>query len=538
MIKPDYGKPLVEVYAEAVRASIVEAQSPLFLQFVAWLIQVPEEAASYDSGSFLYRLIGRLWIPSHPRRLKQARPEVRAEPDWPSWVVRLNGIANADLGSCYNIISFSNQAPSSNYLRFETRDVSSPLVLSLRGYILGRVVFASQVFTLANLRDPRKLEQIIKLCVENTIGNSTDDLPYTFVSGTNHLNQNAEDDNAMETNYSHFISWLASNAPSYWSYTRINELFGYKSFVAPSDTAKRYWDGMKGLKTLARLHANGDESDVWIQAEFAQIQAAITHEHEHEAKGYCNLFTDRSSFRRLILMVALQASVQMTGVSAIQYVTPDIYKQVNIGTTDSLKYQAISNVLSVITQLCTILFIDQLGHRWSLVSGNAITGVCFIIVTAVIVSFPNASSSGQSALSWVFIVTNLFYQVSFSFTCGSLSWIIPAEVFDTKTRSKGISIGVMNSFACNTMIGQITAPAIANIGWRGFLIFVGCNFTNAIFFWAFMPGTKKLPLEEVYALFSSSSGFVAGSSKKRYQSELDARVNEVRRENGDPMGCH
>lgn len=41
---------------------------------------------------------------------------------------------------------------------------------------------------------------------------------------------------------------------------------------------------------------------------------------------------------------------------------------------------------------------------------------------------------------------------SFSCTCGPLSWIIPAEVFDTRTRSKGVSIACMASFAFNTMI--------------------------------------------------------------------------------------
>uniref|UniRef100_A0A0D2YEP6 Major facilitator superfamily (MFS) profile domain-containing protein n=1 Tax=Fusarium oxysporum (strain Fo5176) TaxID=660025 RepID=A0A0D2YEP6_FUSOF len=283
----------------------------------------------------------------------------------------------------------------------------------------------------------------------------------------------------------------------------------------------------EGLKTLAKLHANGNENDPWVQAEYLQIQSAIAHEHELEAKGYRDLFTDRASFRRLFLVTALQASVQMTGVSAIQYFTPDIYKAMNIGTTDSLKYQAISNVLSVLAQLCTVLFIDKLGRRWPLIIGNGINCVCFVIVTAAQASFPHASSSMQNSLGWLFIVINWCYQVSFSFTCGSLSWIIPAEVFDTKTRSKGISIGVMTSFAFNTMIGQITAPAIENIGWRYFLVFVVCNFTNAVFFWAFMPETKLLPLEEMNALFSSTSWFVPGTSQKR-TSDLDARVEEAK----------
>jgi len=79
----------------------------------------------------------------------------------------------------------------------------------------------------------------------------------------------------------------------------------------------------EGLKTLAKLHANGNENDPWVQAEYSQIQVTIAHEHEHEAKGYLDLFNDRSSFRRLLLVTALQASVQMTGVSAIQYFTPE-----------------------------------------------------------------------------------------------------------------------------------------------------------------------------------------------------------------------
>lgn len=83
-----------------------------------------------------------------------------------------------------------------------------------------------------------------------------------------------------------------------------------------------------GLQTLARLHAHGDVNDPWVRAEYDQIQEAITFEHEHEAKSYVELFTSRSSFRRLFLCCALQASVQMTGVSAIQYYSVTIYGKI------------------------------------------------------------------------------------------------------------------------------------------------------------------------------------------------------------------
>jgi hypothetical protein len=70
----------------------------------------------------------------------------------------------------------------------------------------------------------------------------------------------------------------------------------------------------KALSTLARLHAHGDVNDPWVRAEFEQISASIAHEHAHEAKSYVELFKSRSSFRRLFLCCAIQASVQMTGV--------------------------------------------------------------------------------------------------------------------------------------------------------------------------------------------------------------------------------
>jgi len=46
------------------------------------------------------------------------------------------------------------------------------------------------------------------------------------------------------------------------------------------------------------------------------------------------------------------------------------------------------------------------------------------------------------------------YNFSFSWACGSLSRIISVEIFDTRTRAKGVSIATMTSVAFNTMIGQ------------------------------------------------------------------------------------
>ena len=147
----------------------------------------------------------------------------------------------------------------------------------------------------------------------------------------------------------------------------------------------------EGLKTLARLHANGNVNDPWVQAEFDQIQESITHEHEHEAKSYGELFTNRSSFRRLVIACALQASTQMTGVSAIQYYSVRIYGQIGISTEDTLKYQAINNIIGLLGQLCCVLLIDRFGRRKPLISGNLVNMVCFLIACILVGKFCESS---------------------------------------------------------------------------------------------------------------------------------------------------
>lgn len=126
----------------------------------------------------------------------------------------------------------------------------------------------------------------------------------------------------------------------------------------------------KSRAVLAKLHAHGDLNDPFVLAEYEQIQQSIAFEHEHEAKSYLELFKSQTAFRRLFLCVALQASIQMTGVSAIQYYSVTIYGKIGISGDDTLKYQGINSIIALVAQFCTILFIDRTGRRWPLILGN------------------------------------------------------------------------------------------------------------------------------------------------------------------------
>lgn len=96
-----------------------------------------------------------------------------------------------------------------------------------------------------------------------------------------------------------------------------------------------------------------------------------------------------------------------------------------------------------------------------------------------------------------FVVLTWIFNFVFFVTSGPLSWAIPAELFGTAMRLKGVSVGAMTSFAANTMIGmlrhwpsvryqadhltgQVTPIALTAIGWKFYIVFVVCNLLNAV----------------------------------------------------------
>jgi hypothetical protein len=118
-----------------------------------------------------------------------------------------------------------------------------------------------------------------------------------------------------------------------------------------------------------------------------------------------------------------------------------------------------------------MLFIDYLGRRWPLIGANIFNAITFLIGMILLKEFPPGSDNPLSAQIG-FIATTWLYNFSFSVACGPLSWIIPAEVFNTTTRSRGVSLATMASFAMNTMIGQVTPIAMSTVGWKYYILFV------------------------------------------------------------------
>ena len=67
----------------------------------------------------------------------------------------------------------------------------------------------------------------------------------------------------------------------------------------------------RAVKALAKLHAHGDEDDPIVLAQMDEIKETSAHEGLYAAKSWAQLFQNKSTFRRLVLGLTIQAATQV-----------------------------------------------------------------------------------------------------------------------------------------------------------------------------------------------------------------------------------
>ena len=75
------------------------------------------------------------------------------------------------------------------------------------------------------------------------------------------------------------------------------------------------WLMMKGrndeaLATLARLHAHGNESDIFVRAEYTDILDGIEREKQETTAPWMQLITNKANFRRVVSSLKFIISIE------------------------------------------------------------------------------------------------------------------------------------------------------------------------------------------------------------------------------------
>ena len=192
----------------------------------------------------------------------------------------------------------------------------------------------------------------------------------------------------------------------------------------------------------------------------------------------------------LLLAVSIGLFNQLSGINAILYYANYIFGSAGFNA-DSAALQTVG--IGLVNLLATFLgmsLIDKLGRKTLLLIGalgmaGALAGVAMIFHL----------QTHQGALVWLLILFIVFFAIS----QGSVIWVYLAEIFPSKVRSKGQSVGSSAHWIMNAIVAGVFPYVTARSKSVPFAFFAAMMLVQFTLVWRYYPETKGRSLEQIQA---------------------------------------
>lgn len=238
--------------------------------------------------------------------------------------------------------------------------------------------------------------------------------------------------------------------------------------------------GEEAMRILERMNGS-KQAHVAIE----QIRKSLG----NEAGSITQLF--RPGLRIALLVgIILAILQQVTGINAIMYYAPEIFKHAGSGTNASFIETIIVGAVNLVFTLVSLWLIDKVGRKVLLLVGSAV-----MTLSLVVVGFAFHSGSTSSPVILIFI---LLFVAAFAVSFGPIVWLIIAEIFPTRIRGRATAIASVFLWTADFAVSQ-TFPVLLNgIGPAvTFWTFAVLSLVAFFFTWKLVPETKGKSLEEI-----------------------------------------
>lgn len=200
----------------------------------------------------------------------------------------------------------------------------------------------------------------------------------------------------------------------------------------------------------------------------------------------------------LLVGVVLAVLQQVTGINAIMYYAPEIFKEAGAGTNASLVQTILVGLINFLFTILALWLIDKAGRKALLLVGSALMTVSLLVIG---IAFHSGQTSGPLVL--VFI---LVYVAAFAISLGPVVWVLLSEIFPNRIRGRATAIASMSLWAADYIVSQSFPPMLNTAGpAMTFWIFGALSLVTFLFTWRVVPETKGKSLEEIEAVWSAKA---------------------------------
>lgn len=228
----------------------------------------------------------------------------------------------------------------------------------------------------------------------------------------------------------------------------------------------------------------------FAQQELIAIKDAISHE-----SGSVGQLLQPGMKIVLVIGIMLAILQQVTGINAVLYYAPEIFRNLGSKTETALLQTVVVGAVNIGFTVIAIWAVDRLGRKPLMTIGAAGMGLTLL-------SLGLAFHFNQKSL-WVLLIV-LGYIGCFAMSLGPVTWVILSEIFPTGIRGRAMAIATVILWISCFAVSQ-TFPMMDKNEWlvekfhHGFSFWIYAAFcvVEVLFVWLFVPETKGKSLEEI-----------------------------------------
>ena len=219
----------------------------------------------------------------------------------------------------------------------------------------------------------------------------------------------------------------------------------------------------------------------------AELREIVDSIHLERASKSEPLFS-RKYRKPIFLAITIGMFNQLSGINAILYYLNDIFATAGFSKTSGDLQAVAVGAVNLIATLLAMTVIDKLGRKKLLLFGSVGTALCLAGVASIF--FTN---SHQATLIWLLMAYIAFFAVS----QGAVIWVYISEVFPTRVRSKGQSLGSSSHWIMNAAIAFAFPLFAKTSGAYPFVFFAAMMVVQFLVVLFFYPETKGVSLEQL-----------------------------------------
>jgi MFS family permease len=207
----------------------------------------------------------------------------------------------------------------------------------------------------------------------------------------------------------------------------------------------------------------------------------------------------------LVAGIGMALIQQVTGINAVMYYAPSIFKAAGFTTpADAVADDLSLAILLVIVTYIASRLVDRLGRRPLLLWGMGAMVISLFVLGAAF-----AQLGKLPFIPWIILGSLLVYIAGFAIGLGPCVWLVIAEIFPLEARGPAMSVATLASWLGNLFVSSTFPGLSAAVGESAaFLIFCLVTILSWLFTWAILPETSGRTLDQIQEIWKERADVI------------------------------